>query len=127
MPEGPELHISSLFINESLKELIFSGKILKSEVSKNPNVEWKVPLFTIQAESRGKEMKLWLQEFSPNKINSQLKKISILFRFGMSGCFKLSTADDIPKHSHLRLFILLFSNYFLDYKFFIPTKIDSSQ
>nr|CAH0110670.1 unnamed protein product [Daphnia galeata] len=106
MPEGPELHISSKFVNESLKELIFSGKILKSEVSKNPNVEWKVPLFTIQAESRGKEMKLWLQEFSPNKINSQLKKISILFRFGMSGCFKLSTADDIPKHSHLRFFTI---------------------
>ncbi|EFX74223.1 hypothetical protein DAPPUDRAFT_57329 [Daphnia pulex] len=102
MPEGPELHISSLFINDSMKDLIFSGKILKSEVSKNPVVEWDVPLYTIKAESRGKEMKLWLEEYSPDKKGRQLEKISILFRFGMSGCFKLSTVDDIPKHSHLR-------------------------
>lgn len=103
MPEGPELHISSLFINDSVRDLIFSGKILKSEVSKNPVIEWDVPLYTIKAESRGKEMKLWLEKYSPDKKGRQLEKISILFRFGMSGCFKLSTVDDIPKHSHLRL------------------------
>ncbi len=102
MPEGPELHISSLFINDSVKDLIFSGKILKSEVSKNPVIAWDVHLYTIKAESRGKEMKLWLEEYSPDKKGGQLEKISILFRFGMSGCFKLSTVDDIPKHSHLR-------------------------
>lgn len=115
MPEGPELHISSLFINDSVKDLIFSGKILKSEVSKNPVIEWDVPLYTIKAESRGKEMKLWLEECSrsPDKKGRQLEKISILFRFGMSGCFKLSTVDDIPKHSHLRL-----KNFFLKHLVF---------
>ena len=108
MPEGPELHISSLFINDSVKNLIFSGKILKSDVSKNPNIEWNLPLYKITAESRGKEMKLWLEELSPNKISGPLKKISILFQFGMSGCFRLTNVDDIPKHSHLRLIYSFF-------------------
>lgn len=103
MPEGPELYISSMFINESVKNLIFSGKPLKSDVSKNPIIEWDVPFYTIIASSRGKEMKLWLTECSSTKTQlAQPKKMSILFRFGMSGCFKLTSIDDVPKHSHLR-------------------------
>lgn len=110
MPEGPELHLSSLFVNQSGKGQIFSGKILKSEVSKNPAIQWDMPFYTITAESRGKEMKLWLEECLPKEGNQvvqvqplQPQKICILFRFGMSGCFKLSSVDEIPKHSHLRL------------------------
>lgn len=102
MPEGPELHISSLYINDSVKDLIFAGKILKSEVSKNPSIDWDVPFYKITAESRGKEIKLWLEEYSTDEKIQSKKKMSILFRFGMSGCFKLTTADDIAKHSHLR-------------------------
>ncbi|XP_045031313.1 endonuclease 8-like 1 isoform X2 [Daphnia magna] len=106
MPEGPELHLSSLFINDSVKGLIFSGEIKKSDVSKNPTIQWDVPFYTITAESRGKEMKLWLEEYSPKEGKEVMppQKISILFRFGMSGCFKLSIVDEIPKHSHLRFF-----------------------
>lgn len=107
MPEGPELHISCLFINKSVKGLTFSGKPLKSDVSKNPIIEWDVPFYKITASSRGKEMKLWLEECSPSGTKlMQPRKMSILFRFGMSGLFKLTTTDDIPKHSHLR-FVLL--------------------
>lgn len=106
MPEGPELLISSLYINESVKGLIFAGNIVTSEVTKNPSVEWDVPSYTITASSRGKEMKLTLKEYVTDnqemKKERELKEISILFRFGMSGCFKMSTIDDIPKHSHLR-------------------------
>ncbi len=121
MPEGPELHISSLYINESVKDLIFAGKILKSEVSKNPSIDWDVPFYKITAESRGKEIKLWLEEYSTDqKIQSKLpKKMSILFHFGMSGCFKLTTTDDIAKHSHLRLGIceiFFVHNYFFMYQ-----------
>jgi endonuclease VIII-like 1 len=28
----------------------------------------------------------------------------LLFRFGMSGSFKLTAVSDIPKHGHLRFF-----------------------
>ena len=28
----------------------------------------------------------------------------LLFRFGMSGCFKLTSVNEIPKHAHLRFF-----------------------
>ena len=105
MPEGPELHISCLSINDCVKGLIFSGKILKSDVSKNPFIDWDQQFYKITAESRGKEMKLLLEECSIDKKTKHVKipkKMSILFRFGMSGCFKLTTADEIPKHSHLR-------------------------
>uniref|UniRef100_A0A8C3HC50 Endonuclease VIII-like 1 DNA binding domain-containing protein n=1 Tax=Chrysemys picta bellii TaxID=8478 RepID=A0A8C3HC50_CHRPI len=38
MPEGPELHLASCYINTVCAGLIFSGKVEKSEVSKNPEV-----------------------------------------------------------------------------------------
>jgi len=104
MPEGPELHIASLFVNRFAQSFKFSGKVVKSDVSlKNPSVDWDVAQYTINAESRGKEVKLWLQECPElDTKNATLKKISILFRFGMSGSFKVSSADDLPKHAHLR-------------------------
>lgn len=103
MPEGPELHISSLFINKQVKGMIFSGKVLKSDVSKNPEIPWDVPVYTVRASSRGKEMKIFLQEFNEDKDQlKQTKEMTILFRFGMSGCFKFTAIDNIPKHAHLR-------------------------
>jgi len=106
MPEGPELHIASLFVNRFAQSFKFSGKVVKSDVSlKNPSVDWDVAQYTINAESRGKEVKLWLQECPElDTKNATLKKISILFRFGMSGSFKVSSADDLPKHAHLRFY-----------------------
>ena len=104
MPEGPELHIAGQFVNQLAKCYKFSGKVVKSEVSlKNPSVDWDVPQYSIRAESRGKEVKLWLQECIDSDIkNKAMKQISILFRFGMSGSFKVSPIDDLPKHAHLR-------------------------
>jgi len=106
MPEGPELHIAGQFVNQLAKCYKFSGKVVKSEVSlKNPSVDWDVPQYSIRAESRGKEVKLWLQECIDSDIkNKAMKQISILFRFGMSGSFKVSPIDDLPKHAHLRFF-----------------------
>lgn len=104
MPEGPELHIASLFVNNFAKSYKFSGKVIKSVVSlKNPSIDWDVAEYNIHAESRGKEVKLWLEESPDLEVkNQRVKKISILFRFGMSGSFKTSPIDDLPKHSHLR-------------------------
>jgi len=106
MPEGPELHIASLFVNNFAKSYKFSGKVIKSVVSlKNPSIDWDVAEYNIHAESRGKEVKLWLEESPDLEVkNQRVKKISILFRFGMSGSFKTSPIDDLPKHSHLRFF-----------------------
>ena len=104
MPEGPELHIASQCVNRVAQISKFSGKVVKSEVSlKNPSIDWDVPHYSIRAESRGKEVKLWLQECPTSDVKDvKLKQISLLFRFGMSGSFKFTSVNDLPKHSHLR-------------------------
>ena len=98
MPEGPEIHIAARFINQVAKKHEFGGPIIKSEVStKNPNVDFTAKKYKINAEARGKELKVFLEDKASSK-----KKTHILFRFGMSGCFNLTPADQLPKHSHLR-------------------------
>ncbi|XP_065727532.1 endonuclease 8-like 1 isoform X4 [Phocoena phocoena] len=39
MPEGPELHLASHFVNEACRELVFGGCVEKSPVSRNPEYE----------------------------------------------------------------------------------------
>jgi len=102
MPEGPELHMAARFINKVAKNHKFGGKIVKSEVStKNPDVTFSAKSYSISAETRGKELKVFLQDKDDSS-----KKTRILFRFGMSGCFKFTTLGDLPKHAHLRFFTL---------------------
>jgi len=98
MPEGPEIHMAKRFINQVANRHKFGGKIVKSDVStKNPEVEFEASLYKIHAEARGKELKVFLSD-------SSAKKTHILFRFGMSGSFKLTSVEDLPKHAHLRFF-----------------------
>ena len=117
MPEGPELRLASIFVNKVAATHTFSGKITRSELATKPNhhpeVTFNVKNYSLFAESRGKELKLHLY---PQNEETKLKKKSVktvkcqeendvkhlLFRFGMSGSFKLSSVDDIPKHAHLR-------------------------
>ena len=100
MPEGPELHIAARFINAAAARFKFGGLIEKSEVStKNPTVEWTATEYKIRAETRGKELKIHLEDSK-----SPSSKTHLLFRFGMSGCFKLAEASDLPNHAHLRFF-----------------------
>ena len=101
MPEGPEIHMAARFINQVAGRHEFGGAIVKSEVStKNPDVSFDAKKFTIVAESRGKELKVFLEDVKAPKKN----RTHILFRFGMSGCFKFTEAGDLPKHAHLRFF-----------------------
>jgi len=92
--------MAARYINKVAEHHKFGGKIVKSEVStKNPTVDFSAGLYNIQAESRGKELKLFLSDSRNTKT-----KTHILFRFGMSGSFKLTTLEDLPKHAHLRFF-----------------------
>jgi len=100
MPEGPEIHMAARFINRVSALHSFTGKVVKSEVSlKNPDVDFEALSYTISAEARGKELKVYLED---NKKKSNC--VRVLFRFGMSGCFQLTPASDLPKHAHLRFF-----------------------
>nr|XP_054756591.1 endonuclease 8-like 1 [Lytechinus pictus] len=60
MPEGPELHLASRFVNQSCIGRIFSGKIEKNPVHKCSDIEFDATEYTIAAASRGKEMQLTL-------------------------------------------------------------------
>ena len=136
MPEGPELHVAGLFVNRVCENRIFTGKVKKSAVStKNPDVEWDEPAYTIAATTRGKEVRLSLtaaeakqshecdnskdeKKQATRKSDIHNKKTEILFRFGMSGKFKFIPKDDMAmdKHCHLNFFttdghVLSFHDY----------------
>lgn len=96
MPEGPELRVNSVFINNVCGGQQFSGRPARSLVTKNPEINWESPQYTITSESRGKELALFLHCQQENR------KMRILFRFGMSGKFTFTGTNSIPKHAHLQ-------------------------
>lgn len=111
MPEGPELHLASLYVNKMCDGVVFSGPVVKSEVSKSPDVAFTCKSYRITAASRGKEVKLTLTPLkSDDDGKRQLKggqadgPMDIVFRFGMSGYFRFTSEDEIPKHAHLRFY-----------------------
>lgn len=110
MPEGPELHLASLFVNRMCEGVVFTGAVEKSEVNKNPEVPFFCDAYCIKAQSRGKEVRLTLTPIkndgdSKHKAAKQSQQpMDVVFRFGMSGFFRFTSVDDLPKHSHLRFY-----------------------
>lgn len=110
MPEGPELRLASLYVNKMCNGMVFTGPVRKSEVSKNPDVPFTSEAFCITATSRGKEVKLTLTPMKSDdskrrpKAGQADQPMDVVFRFGMSGYFRFTTEDDLPKHSHLRFY-----------------------
>ena len=59
MPEGPEIRIASMFINQVASTHTFGGKVLKGEkATKLADVPFEATEYTLNAESRGKELKV---------------------------------------------------------------------
>ncbi|XP_035521029.1 endonuclease 8-like 1 isoform X1 [Morone saxatilis] len=110
MPEGPELHLASLYVNKMCNGVVFTGPVKKSDVSKSPDVPFTCEAYRITATSRGKEVKLTLTPIKSDDTKQRLKTgqadqpMDIVFRFGMSGNFRFTTEDELPKHSHLRFY-----------------------
>ncbi|XP_019731556.1 endonuclease 8-like 1 isoform X2 [Hippocampus comes] len=103
MPEGPELHLASLFVNKMCEGVLFSGPVRKSEVSKSPDVAFACEAYRISAASRGKEVKLTLTPIKSDdtKAKEAQQPMDIVFRFGMSGFFRFTAEGELPKHAHL--------------------------
>lgn len=107
MPEGPELHLASLYVNKMCNGVVFTGPVRKSEVSKSPDVPFNCESYWIAAASRGKEVKLTLTPLKSDDPKQRVKAeqadqpMDIVFRFGMSGYFCFTTEDELPKHAHL--------------------------
>ncbi|XP_015256244.1 PREDICTED: endonuclease 8-like 1 [Cyprinodon variegatus] len=111
MPEGPELHLASLYVNKMCEGVVFSGPVVKSEVSKSPDVSFNCESYRITASSRGKEVKLTLTPIKSDDDGKRRSKVTqtdqpmdIVFRFGMSGYFRFTSEDEVPKHGHLRFY-----------------------
>ncbi|XP_043845792.1 endonuclease 8-like 1 isoform X2 [Dromiciops gliroides] len=102
MPEGPELHLASCYVNTMCKNLVFGGRVEKSEVSRNPEVPFESSAYQIMATSRGKEVRLTLSPLP--EAHPPQAPLDIVFRFGMSGSFQMVPADALPKHAHLRFY-----------------------
>ncbi|XP_054069852.1 endonuclease 8-like 1 isoform X2 [Rissa tridactyla] len=96
MPEGPELHLAGRYINEACCGVVFSGGVERSAVSKNPEVPFSSEAYRISATSRGKELRLTLAPLGPGEPQD------LVFRFGMSGSFRLCPVAQLPRHAHLR-------------------------
>ena len=59
MPEGPEIRLASNFINLVASNNTFSGKVIKGEkATKLVEVPFEAKEYTINAEPRGKELKV---------------------------------------------------------------------
>lgn len=89
MPELAELRLSSDYVNEHVSDKTFV------KIVKNPNhkgIEVSVPFstFTIRTESRGKELKMYINDKT------------LMFGFGMTGGFEYTKNTEIPKYAHLQ-------------------------
>ncbi|XP_063494780.1 endonuclease 8-like 1 isoform X16 [Symphalangus syndactylus] len=102
MPEGPELHLASQFVNEACRALVFGGCVEKSSVSRNPEVPFESSAYRISASARGKELRLILSPL-PGAQPPQ-EPLALVFRFGMSGSFQLVPREELPRHAHLRFY-----------------------
>ncbi|XP_036431935.1 endonuclease 8-like 1 [Colossoma macropomum] len=109
MPEGPELHLASLFVNRVCAGVVFSGHVEKSDVSKGPQVPFSSDAYRISATSRGKEVRLTLTPIKSDrkskvKAEEDQPPMDVVFRFGMSGYFRFTAVDELPKHAHVRFY-----------------------
>ncbi|XP_061036026.1 endonuclease 8-like 1 isoform X4 [Eubalaena glacialis] len=102
MPEGPELHLASHFVNEACRELVFGGCVEKSPVSRNPEVPFESSAYHIAALARGKELRLTLSPLPGAQ--PPRGPLALVFRFGMTGSFQLVPSDALPPHAHLRFY-----------------------
>ncbi|KAK2539225.1 Neil1 [Columba livia] len=96
MPECPELHLAGRYINEACGGLVFSGGVERSAVGRGPEVPFRSEAYRISATARGKELRLTLAPLGPGAAQD------LVFRFGMSGSFRLCPAAELPRHAHLR-------------------------
>ncbi|XP_041345743.1 endonuclease 8-like 1 isoform X2 [Pyrgilauda ruficollis] len=99
MPECPELHLAGRFINGACGALVFAGGVERSAVGRGPEVPFRSEAYSISAIARGKELRLTLSALNPAAGPAAQ---DLVFRFGMSGSFRLCPAAELPRHAHLR-------------------------
>ena len=98
MPELAELKTTADYINYHSKNTegpcVQYCNIVKNPVHKCMDVDSPNGLFSISAESRGKELLMYIHKAG--------KTTPIRFTMGMSGYFKVTNTGNEPKHAHLK-------------------------
>ena len=97
MPELAELRLTADYINNCSQgggPTVHYCNITKNPVHKGIDIQAPADLFTVSAESRGKELIVYL--------HASEKTTPIRMTMGMSGHFKLTSTGQEPKHAHLK-------------------------
>ena len=97
MPELAELKLTAQFINEASHGLKFTN-IKKNPVHKGTEVNPPFDKFTISAESRGKELVVYLND------RNSTEKVPLRMSMGMAGHFQISNTGNENKHAHLKFY-----------------------
>ena len=97
MPELAELKLTADYINESSRGLSFT-KIQKNPEHKGAEVNIQFNKFQICAESRGKELVVYLLE------HKGVDVIPLRMTMGMSGHFRMTKTGEENKHAHLNFY-----------------------
>ncbi|NXP42655.1 NEIL1 Endonuclease, partial [Leiothrix lutea] len=71
-----------------------------SAVGRGPEVPFRSEAYGISAVARGKELRLTLSALDAAAAGPPAQ--DLVFRFGMSGSFRLCPAAELPRHAHLR-------------------------
>ena len=107
MPEGPELHLSSRFVQKVGGLRQFTGKIIERlPANRSPRLDdlnsrlSTTGSYTVTSWSRGKELMIAIKPLDlPDSEKYRPEDWSIRFNFGMTGCFKFTRTDELPKHA----------------------------
>lgn len=95
MPELAELKLTADYVNVAAQGRTFT-KIEKNPVHKGADVTAPFNQFTIQAQSKGKELLLELKDLDSDQV------YPIRMGMGMSGHFRLTQIGQEDKHAHLK-------------------------
>lgn len=95
MPELAELKLTADYVNAAAQGKTFT-KIEKNPVHKGADVTAPFNQFTIQAQSKGKELLLELKDLDSDQV------YPIRMGMGMSGHFRLTQIGQEDKHAHLK-------------------------
>ena len=97
MPELAELKLTADYINSNCGN-IKHANTEKNPVHKGDELDISFTEFTIAAESRGKELLLWLKDSNSDQF------ITLQMTMGMSGHFQVTNTGQEHKHAHLKFY-----------------------
>ena len=94
MPELAEVRLTADYVNQTSKGKVFT-QVDKNPTHKGDEVQLPFQQFQLYAESRGKELVLYVLE------EGGIDSIPIRMTMGMSGHFQMTPTGQEVKHSHL--------------------------